>query len=232
MFHFAVVEDNCNDLLQFEKCLDRYSKESKKSIQYSDFSDGMTFLNQYIPRYDIIFLDISMPKIDGMTIARQIREKDKQVMLVFTTCMAQYAINGYEVRAMDFILKPILYPSFSLKLDRYIRCLEAEQNQSLVIPQGSGWKRLYINQIYYLEVIQHHIYFYSSEGTYKCSSSLKKMEQLLKGCSFSKCNSCYLVNLRHVQEVKKDSILVAGHELQMSRRNRKNFMMDLTRFSL
>ena len=95
MLHIAMVEDEERYINQMQDFIRRYGEESGEEIQFTIFRDGTEILRQYRPIFDIIFLDIEMPGLDGMSTAEQIRKFDSDVVLVFVTNMAQYAIRGY-----------------------------------------------------------------------------------------------------------------------------------------
>ena len=115
MAKIAVVEDN--DTMRAQLCgfIAQYAQESGHQLDVTAFSDGAQLVEPYRPGFDIIFLDIEMPKLGGMPTAERIRRQDPDVVLVFVTNMAQYAIRGYEVDALDFVLKPVSYYQFSTK---------------------------------------------------------------------------------------------------------------------
>ena len=139
MAKIAVVEDN--DAMRAQLCgfIAQYAQESGHQLDVTAFSDGAQLVEPYRPGFDIIFLDIEMPKLGGMPTAERIRRQDPDVVLVFVTNMAQYAIRGYEVDALDFVLKPVSYYQFSTKLER---ALQRIQRRSCWIPTTSFiWKR-------------------------------------------------------------------------------------------
>ena len=99
----------------------RYSEEKQEPLAVECFENGLNFISDYKASCDIALMDIEMPHMNGLDTARKLREFDSQIPLIFITNMAQYAINGYEVQALDFMVKPIEYFNFSLKLDKAIR---------------------------------------------------------------------------------------------------------------
>src|SRR5699024_6989805 len=139
----------------------RYGEESGEEIQFTIFRDGTETLRQYRPIFDIIFLDIEMPGLDGMSTAEQIRKFDSDVVLVFVTNMAQYAIRGYSVGALDFVLKPLNYTTVTLKLKRAVSRARQRESGQVLLSLHEGTKRLDTRQIYYVEVQNRMLYYHT-----------------------------------------------------------------------
>lgn len=118
MIHIAIVEDEEKYRKQLREYIEQYCEKSGKQIQTSFFQDGEDIIENYTADFDLIFMDIQMRFMDGMTAAREIRKLDKKVILMFITSIATYAIEGYEVDALDYILKPLSYNMFEQKLNR------------------------------------------------------------------------------------------------------------------
>ena len=137
MAKIAVVEDN--DAMRAQLCgfIAQYAQESGHQLDVTAFSDGAQLVEPYRPGFDIIFLDIEMPKLGGMPTAERIRRQDPDVVLVFVTNMAQYAIRGYEVDALDFVLKPVSYYQFSTKLERALQRIQRRRGGQVAL-QVSG----------------------------------------------------------------------------------------------
>lgn len=230
MYHIAIVEDEAAFAEQLQEYLKKYQEEHDLRFKISVFEDGEDILKDYQPLYDIILLDIEMPKVNGMKAAEQIRMQDENVTLMFITNMASYAIRGYEVGALDFVMKPINYYTFSMKITRVLKRTKQKAQQEILLTLPDGVKKLNIQQIYYVEVQNRMLYYHTDEGVFVMRGTMQSVESILEPYSFVKCNHWYIVNLQHVSEVKKTTAVVAGHELEVSRRNRSSFLKALTEY--
>lgn len=230
MYHIAIVEDEVAFAAQLQEYLEQYQKENNVRFKVSVFEDGEDILKDYQPLYDIIMLDIEMPKVNGMQAAEQIRGQDTDVTLMFITNMAAYAIRGYEVGALDFVMKPINYYTFSMKFTRVLKRTRQKAQQEILLTLPDGVKKLNVQQIYYVEVQNRMLSYHTDEGVFAMRGTMQSVEQMLAPYAFAKCNHWYIVNLKHVSEVHKTTVLVAGHELDVSRRNRTAFLKALTEY--
>lgn len=228
MYHVAIVEDESSFAIQLQEYLKKYEEENDVRFKISVFGDGADILADYQPLYDIILLDIEMPKVNGMKAAEEIRTQDANVTLMFITNMANYAIRGYEVGALDFVMKPINYYTFSMKMNRVLKRTKQKAQQDILLTLPDGVKKLNVQQIYYVEVQNRMLYYHTDEGVFVMRGTMQSVEEMLAPYAFAKCNHWYIVNLKHVSEVKKNTAVVAGHELEVSRRNRTAFLKALT----
>jgi DNA-binding LytR/AlgR family response regulator len=210
--------------------LRRYEDEAQTPLEVAFYADGREFLEGYRFQFNIILMDIELPHVDGMTAARKVREKDPEVVIMFITNLAHYAINGYEVNAVDFVLKPVSYVMFSLKMKNAIRLVERSKGTKLMLTVSNQTILVGTQDIYYVEVIKHNLYFHTAQGNIKQQGSLKELEKQLQGEPFERCNNCYLVHLKYVTAVSKDTLVVSGDRLAISRPRKKKFMESLTNY--
>lgn len=228
MLKIAIVEDETEYVNQILEYIAQYQKECPKEIHTTVFHNGSEIMQNYQSDFDIIFLDIEMPIMNGMETAEAIRAVDMEVVLVFITNMAQYAINGYSVGALDFVLKPINYSTFSVRLTRAIGRARKRESGEILLSLPDGVKRLETKQIYYVDVQNRMLHYHTTEGEFVLRGTMQNAEKELARYQFIKCNHWYLVNLKHVSEIRKDIAMVAGNELEISRRNKTAFLAALT----
>lgn len=231
MIRIAVVEDEELYVRQIAEYLERYGKEKKEEIKLTVYRDGDGITLDYKAQFDIIFMDIGMRFVDGMTAAQEIRKIDTEVIIIFITNMTQYAIRGYEVDALDYILKPVNYFVFSQKLQKAVFRMQRRHVNYITVVVKGGIKRLESSDIYYVESQGHNLIYHTKEGEMVSGGTMKSAEVSLKGLNFSRGNKCYLINLEHVEGIKdKCAVVKGGSELLLSRSGLKSFMQDLTRY--
>lgn len=228
MFRIAIVEDDPQVRVQLVEYVRRYERQYGTAFELTEFADGDEIVSDYRGIYDIIFLDIQMRHMDGMTAAERIRSKDQDVILIFITNMAQFAIKGYAVDAMNYVLKPVPYFAFSQELQRAVRRLEKRAKAYLAVPEEGGLRRVSVESIYYLESEGHKVHIYTEDGEFTAPGALKEFEEKLAGKNFVRCNSGYLVNLAQVTGVQQNTAQVGPYALQISRPKKKFFMEALT----
>lgn len=228
MIKVAIVEDNEDMGLVIQKFVERYSTEKETAIKTKRYNNGMDFINETEFDYDIIFLDIGLPLINGMDAAKHIRKAGSDAQILFITSLTQYAVQGYEVNALDFIVKPITYATFSPKLDRAIEKANSVIGKQIVLSTRYGLTKMSLSKVNYVEVKSHDIIFHTENDAYAIRDTMKNTEDLLKDKGFARCNSCYLVNLDNVFEIKRNMLKVGSDWIPISRSKKKNFLGALT----
>ena len=201
MIRIAVAEDDLDWARQLESYVARYAGENNLSLEFTHYADGEDLLEQYQGQFDIILLDIQMRFMDGMSTAELIRRTDPEVVIIFITNMAQYAIRGYEVDALDYMLKPVGYATFAQRIGRAISRIRRRERRFISIPIKGGAMKLAVED--------------------------KEAEETLEGAPFFRSNKGYLLNLDHVDGVLDNCALVAGERLLISRSRKAPFLEAL-----
>lgn len=231
MIKVAIIEDDNQAAEVLIKFLDRYSKEKNITFGIDHFTSAIAFLDNHKNNYDLVFMDIELPSMDGMTAAKMLRERDSYVTLIFVTNMAQFAIKGYEVNALDFIVKPIHYHDFSFRVEKAVAKLLANQDKFIMLHDNRGsYQKINTSHIKYIEITNHKMIYHCIEGNFETYGSLKNVENVLSTSCFVRCNSCYLVNLNFVYSVKDFIVDVGGDKLKISQPKKKDFMKALNEF--
>ena len=230
MLRIAIVEDDENYRREFRAYLEQYGKEHGEIFSIREFSDGDGILNPYTPDYDIILMDIEMAFVDGMTAAQEIRKSDTEVCIIFITNMPQYAITGYTVGALDYILKPVSYYSFSQTITRALGRRKTVQNKYVILNVKGGMRRIAVSSIRYIEVMNHDLIFHLSSEEIASRGALKEVEKELSGEFFFQCNKGFLINLAYVDGIVGNDVQIGEDQVQVSRSRKKPLMEALNQY--
>ncbi len=234
MIRVAIVEDEEIFVTTLKDYLAQYGEETGRHIAVTTYADGEDIVDDCRADFDIILMDIEMQSMDGMTAAKHIRRTNDQVIIIFITNMAQYAIQGYEVDALDYIIKPISYFSFARHLDRAMLRLDkrATDTKSIVVTSRGGTTRLPIRDILWVESHGHRLTYHTTNGGYESTvNSMKTVEDTLTPHHFFRCNKGYLVNLARVRGIDANYALIESDRIPISQSKRSAFVTALTDYA-
>lgn len=230
MVKIAVVDDESAAVNLLEGYLNQYADENGTIMKLKRFPNADEFLKADTHAFDIVFMDIDMPGSNGINASRELRKINKSIVLLFVTNLAQYAIAGYEVDALDYVLKPINYFSFKLKIQKALETVRRVQGTLLTINSDHGQQLVRDSEVFYIEIQGHTLIYHTLHGDLAETGTLKQVESQLKESGFYRCNYCYLVNLRHVGFLDGNIVTIGQYKLQISRNRRKEFLQQLTQF--
>ena len=233
MKNIAIVEDEQSEADIISEYIRRFERENgSEEFSVVRFCDANAFLDEYTGKFDLILLDINLPGINGMDTARELRQIDNKVAIIFVTNMAQYAVNGYEVDALDFIIKPVSYKDFSIKFGKAIKRIDKREDKKIPIVSQTCTCYVYLADILYIEVFLRKIVFHTTEGEFETYSTLKKIEPVLSETQFAKCYRSIIVNLNYVTMIKNDEVYLGDVRLLLSRNYKKSFTAALNEYNL
>ena len=229
MLRIAIVEDDASARDVLSAHLTRFEAEEKTAYTATYYSDAVAFLDAYRPDFDVVFMDVEMPYLLGTDAAALLRKKDRAVMIVFITNMAQYAIKGYEVDAVDYILKPVSYYRFAAMLKKIHSRVQASERM-VDIRTPDGLRRIAEREILFVQIEDHLLLYHTENGVIESWDTLKKAEETLSPERFAKIGKNCLIGLSHIASVSGDTVTVGGETFPISRRQKKTFLAALNRF--
>ena len=196
---------------------------NKHSVIFSieAYTNGNVLLSR--GTFDIVFLDIAMKPLNGLTLAKKLRARGDESKLIFITAHRQYAIDAYDVQAFHYLVKPVDMNKLEAVLLQLCSSLKNEYKHAIAVRQGTSVIRVPFEQILYLEVINRKIYLHKKEESFPFYGKLDELEPALPD-TFFRCHRSYIVNFDHVQHYKKEEIWLDNEDtVPLSRRRYQAF---------
>lgn len=233
MFRIGICDDesNARDALRFE--LEKAAKEEDWEIVY-EFSSGtvaLSCLKNHPGEIDLLFLDVEMPGMSGMETARRIRVFSRELLLVFVTGYSDYVFDGYQVGAMDYLIKPVDQRRLESLLHRAQEILGVQEDRMFSFRNAEGMFRMPIKEIRYFYSDRRKVSLVLEDREYSFYGKLNQIEQQV-GTDYVRIHQRYLVNPRWVEHIGCSTVTVEGKELPVSRGFKENAMEKLARAML
>lgn len=226
----AVCDDEKAFLEEIRQLLNRYKSEEKKEFSVIEFSSGYEFLQRFKSEQnvDVVILDIMMGAINGVDVAKEIRRIDENVKIIFLTSAFKYALEGYKVNAIRYILKPISYEKIRRELKYVLDLVEKEDNEFIYEKTDAGFNKIYLKDIVYIETSGRNTMIHTLKQDIISYRSMKDHERKV-GTDFFRCHMSYIVNMNFVKTVKQlDIFLTNGSLIPVSKYRRKEFIEKLS----
>lgn len=210
----AICEDNKEHLEILEEMINRWAQKEDEQVAIGCYQSAEQFLfcMKDEPHYDLAFLDIQMSKINGLQLAKMIREEDQLILIVFTTALKKYAPRGYEVSAFRYLIKPLQEDEVFQALKKARQMIEDRKREAIIVTRGDESRRIFKDDIYYIEVDNHHIILHLKDETIRFKAKLKVFETQFMEPQFCKCHRSYIVNLQYTGKISREGVEIDGKE--------------------
>jgi len=210
MIKIAFCDDEMEVLHQMNELLDRYQVERNEDITYAAFQSPFELLTEIEKgiRPDILFLDVVMPGQNGLDVAKEIRQYDTNMKIIFLTSSPEFAVESYTVGAYFYQLKPIWEESFFRLMDSVLSECEKKKKNSLILRSKDGITRINLQQLEYCEVLGRKLLFHLENGAVlESAGSLDDLAgQLMQYSNFFRPHRSFLVNMEYIQNISSRSI--------------------------
>ena len=210
MIKIAFCDDDIEVLHQMNELIDRYRVERNEDITYAAFQSPFELLTEIEKgiRPDILFLDVVMPGQNGMDVAKEIRQYDTNMKIIFLTSSPEFAVESYSVGAYFYQLKPIWEESFFRLMDAVLAECEKKKKNSLILRSKDGITRIDLQQLEYCEVLGRKLLFHLENGAVlESAGSLDDLAgQLMQYSNFFRPHRSFLVNMEYIQNISSRSI--------------------------
>lgn len=230
MLQIAICDDDADMCRQLYQYTLRLTRKQADQVRVDIFSRGEDLLAKMPEQLDILLLDIDLGTENGVEIARQIRQTNEDVNIVFITNLPQYAVQGYKVRAFGYLLKPVSYEEFQLELHELFQRLDDVDSSQILIKSGQDLVHFSLREIYYFETQGRHLLVHTTRGCFEVGKSLGQLEKRLSPHGFLRCHTAYLVNAAHIQSLSgAEFIMNTGEHIPVSKHRRSKCLQELNR---
>lgn len=223
MLKIAICEDELKQQEILAQHIEKILTEITKDYEILTFISGEELLENYPENVDIFLLDIKMDKLNGMEIAKKIREIDKkEVEIIFTTSLVKYIQDGYEVRAYRYLLKPIKFDDLKKHLTSCIKEINEKKENYIVVNGKNDVYKINISHITYVEIQNKDMTIHTIDKDYNIKMSIDKIEKELSRYNFFRCHKSFLVNISYIENIKqyiailenKDEVPISRHRFK------------------
>ncbi|CEP50489.1 LytTr family DNA-binding response regulator [[Clostridium] sordellii] len=217
MIKIAICEDEKEQQDLLKTHINQIFKDLPINYSLYTFNSGEELLKNYPKDIDIFLIDIQLNEINGMDTARKIRETDNKAEIIFITSLIEYALEGYEVRAYRYLIKPVKYDDLKMHILNCIKEIDIKNKHIIIKEQGNRIK-LDISEITYIEVQKENITIHTLNKTYETKGTMNNIEKEINCSRFYRCHKSFLVNLEHIKSIKQYiAVLENGEEVPISR---------------
>lgn len=226
MRHVVICDDEQALRKELLSCLERLEPLTGEQFQTTCFSSGEELLDKLPADADILLLDIQMGAISGMEAARALRERFRDLIIIFITSQVQYALEGYAVHAFGFLRKPVQFGQFRLQMTDALRLLASRQGAAVSFRAGGESYQFNCNDIYAVEAHGHSVTISFREESKDYAVDLGELEEQLGGLGFARCHKSVLVNLSRIRSIGgSDVVMRNGKVFPLSRHRRQEFLV-------
>ena len=231
MYRTLIVEDEADEARRLSDFVRRYGETRGEVFQLTWLKSAMEMLSDH-GHYDLVLLDIDLPGISGMEAAQLMRVYDEVTPIIFVTNLAQFAVKGYEVDALDFMVKPVGYYDFSLRMEKALRKLSANVGRTIPVPTTDGVRVIPLSLLDYVEVRNHSLIFHVSGDEPLCvRGNLSTFEKENAGGPLLRISKSVLVNMERIDWVRGyDLRTLSGDALRISRSYKRVATEEITRY--
>ncbi len=232
MNRIAIVEDKREEAKLLESILSKYKNENDKGFIIDVYKDAFDFLDGYSSVHQVVFMDIELPGLNGIEAAEKLRKLDEDISIIFVTHISDFAIKGYEVGAIDYVVKPVTYSKIKNKMNRLYDIRLMRKRKKILLKTEYVFQTVFLDSIIYVEVEGHYLYYHTLNQSIKVRGTLKEAYLELKAHGFQKCNKAFIVNLAYVDKIEGNTVFLHNLKLEMSRTQRNDFIKRLDEFCL
>lgn len=228
MYRIVICEDDITQIAFLRECILKSLEGISSQIELFEFNSGEELLETNLEGIDIFFLDIKMLQLTGMDVAKIIRETNDTSEIIFITSIVDYIQEGYKVRAYRYLLKPIDFGDLNESILSCMSDIIKKRENFMLIENKGIINKILINSIMYIEVRKKVLTIHTKNDTYYTKNSMDKIELELEKYNFFRCHKSYLINLEYIQFICKNTVVINGKDIPVSKYRMADLKKKLT----
>jgi DNA-binding LytR/AlgR family response regulator len=231
MITVVICDDEQPFVNKMKDYLKRYSLETEQEIRTREFADGQALINAYHTDFRIIFMDIKMPKLDGIETAKKIRAMDSNVIIIFITSLIKHVFAGYNVNAANYLIKPLDYRRFRLEMDKAVARAATIKEGYISVKNDDGFFKIYLTSLKYIETYERKTMIHTTKDNIISYKKMQEHEKDLVDYPFVRCHNSYIVNLEYIDKIVGYEItLMSGETIPISKQKKKELLQCLAEY--
>lgn len=206
----AICDDERQIIEDYTKIINNYLHEKNIVCSVDSFADGKSFLQIY-NEYDLVFLDYDLPDINGMDIARNIRENDGRIIIVFLTAYGEHVYDSFEVDTFRYLIKPVSEEKIYETLDKFLDIYN--HNRKIAVPTNTATFYVNADEVIYIEAAKKHTKIKTTGNEYIANKAISVYQTEIANPQFFRTHRGYIVNMRYISTVEKNTITLTNGEI-------------------
>lgn len=225
MIKIAICDDSDEFTYSLENMIKSYGERNNIVLSIKTFNSSIMLAESLKMDFQVFFLDIEMPLMDGVELARLIRKYDSDSYLVFVTSYMKYMPIGYDVNASNYLRKPIKQAKVDKELDKIVKWFVHHKKTYITVKNLEGFFKIYLHELKYIETYDRNVLIHTEKGNIICYKKMQELDELLKNDDFYRCHNSYIVNLNYIERIVGLKVYLLGGEIITTTKARKKELL-------
>ena len=227
MIKIAICDDEISFVDCIEKMLRQYEENTNQHLVIKKYTKSLYLMDSLKEDFQIFFLDIEMPCLNGVELTEIIRKHDERSIIIFVTSHAEYIAQGYDYDVQNFITKPITQVQINCEMNRAIRKLRTYDQKYLAVRNSNGFMKLFLSDIEYIETKDRNVLFHCVNGRKEIGHfKMQDLEEKLKECPFIRCHNGIIVNVDYIESIHDFTVTLLSGEKIFTTKSRKKALIQ------
>lgn len=229
MIKIAICDDEPYFIERIEKMLRIYEEKSKQSFLIKKYEKPLKLSGAFKEGFQIYFLDLQMPNMNGLELAKAIRETDDRAVIFFVTSYREHVFESFQYGVANYIIKPITQIQIDSEMNRVLRKLNTFGQEYLTVKNDKGYLKIYFSDIQFIETYGRNVLIHCQGGREEIGHfKMQDLEQQLSASSFIRCHNGYIVNVDYIEWIHELSVkLLSGDIIYTTKTRKKQLIKKL-----